>query len=124
MTGLWSIGTMLSGAGGRHPRALRRQGDDFGAVAAMLIDPTVERELQSRTPLTRAWLESIRRGDHAGCDGDLALPDSSRPLLKFVMDSFVPLMQQNEQAWIDARARGQTRFNEHAFDVTGCSMQE
>lgn len=42
MTGLWSIGTMLSGAGGRHPRALRRQGDDFGAVAAMLIDPTVE----------------------------------------------------------------------------------
>jgi len=30
--------------------------------------------------------------------------------------TFVPLMQQNERAYEEARARGETVFNERAFD--------
>ena len=39
------------------------------------------------------------------------------PLLGWICRTFVPLMQQNHDAWERHRAAGETRFNEAAFDA-------
>ena len=39
-----------------------------------------------------------------------------RPLLEIIAETFMPLMRQNTAAWRAAKNRGQTTFNEAAFD--------
>jgi hypothetical protein len=36
--------------------------------------------------------------------------------LAAIGQTFIPLMRQNERAYVDACSRGETRFNEAAFD--------
>ena len=88
----------------------------YGQLSMNLIDPSAVRELRDRAPRLHAWLVGIRDGRHAGSRGTLFLSDALRPLLAIVMDTFAPLMAQNERAWRDATARGETLFNEPAFD--------
>ena len=88
----------------------------YGQLSMNLIDPSTVRELRERAPRLHQWLVGIRDGAHAGSRGPLFLSDALRPLLAIVMKTFAPLMAQNERAWRDATARGETLFNESAFD--------
>lgn len=88
----------------------------YGQLGMNLIDPSAARELRERAPRLFRWLEGIRDGAHAGSRGALFLSDALRPLLAIVQQTFTPLMVQNERAWRSATARGETLFNEAAFD--------
>lgn len=88
----------------------------YGQLAMNLKDPTANDELAARAPRTHAWLRGIRAGAHASPRGPVAVDGRLEPLLALLGATFVPLMRQNERAWAAARAAGQTRFNEAAFD--------
>lgn len=88
----------------------------YGQLAMNLKDPTAADDLRTRAPRTFAWLEGIRDRRHAGAGGAPALTPDLAPLLDVVARTFVPLMQQNERAYEAARERGETLFNERAFD--------
>ena len=45
------------------------------------------------------------------------LRDAHAPLLGWIGATFVPLMQQNYDAWKRHSARGETRFNERGFNA-------
>ena len=72
-------------------------------------------DLRERAPLTHSWLLKIRDGE-IKAHGDLELTDALRPLLEIIMNTFAPLMVQNQRAYSAAHAAGQRRFNEAAFD--------
>jgi glutathione S-transferase len=88
----------------------------YGQLSMNLIDPSAARELGERAPRTRRWLEQIRAGRHVGSSGQLYLSRATKPLLAIIMTTFAPLMAQNERAWREASERGETLFNEAAFD--------
>jgi len=89
----------------------------YGALGMNLTDPTAADRMRARAPATHAWLEGIRDRRHVGSRGALDLHADLGPLLRALRETFVPLMIQNERAWQAARARGETRFNEAAFDA-------
>jgi hypothetical protein len=95
----------------------------YGQLSMNLIDPSAVRELRERAPRLHGWLVGIRDGAHVGSRGALFLSDALRPLLAIVMQTFAPLMVQNERAWRAAVARGETLFNEAAFD-RGCALYD
>jgi glutathione S-transferase len=88
----------------------------YGQLSMNLIDPSTEREICERAPRTRQWLEEIRDGKHVGGRGSLYLSAAVNPLLDVIMNTFTPLMAQNENAWRALREQGETVFNETAFD--------
>ncbi|MDP4651727.1 MAG: hypothetical protein NWS56_08240, partial [Haliea sp.] len=55
-------------------------------------------------------------GKHANSTGNLYLSPHLQALLDIIGATFIPLMQQNEAAYCNALKRGQTLFNEAAFD--------
>ena len=69
-------------------------------------------------PATQAWIDRIARGDfhEHRPDGELSLDEVQVPLLSWICRTFVPLMQQNHDAWGRHRAAGEMRFNETGFD--------
>jgi hypothetical protein len=81
-----------------------------------LTDHSAARALAERAPRTHAWLCGIRDHEHLEHRGALEATDALRPLLEIIAQTFVPLMRQNERAHIDACARGESLFNEAAFD--------
>lgn len=88
----------------------------YGQLSMNLIDPSAERALRERAPRTHRWLEAIRDGRHVGSHGNLTLSAAAKPLLAIIMETFVPLMLQNERAWRSAALQGEVLFNEAAFD--------
>ena len=88
----------------------------YGQLSMNLVDGDAAERLQRVAPITYAWLQSIRDGRHLVSRGDLYLSDELQPLLNIIGRTFVPLMQQNRQAWLAARQLGVTEFNEPAFD--------
>jgi len=88
----------------------------YGQFGMNLKDPTAAEEMRRRVPTTYRWLCGVRDGTHAASTGPLALNDALRPLLDLIDRTFVPLMAQNEAAYDAARAAGEKRFNERAFD--------
>jgi hypothetical protein len=67
-----------------------------------------------------AWLDRIARGElgvSRARGAPLALGDAQAPLLAWIGETFVPLMQQNQSAFERHRAAGETRFNEAAFEA-------
>jgi len=88
----------------------------YGQLGMNLEDPAAADAMRERAPLTHAWLCQIRDGEHVGSSGRLALCDALRPLLASVLATFVPLMRQNARAYDRARERGESLFNEKAFD--------
>ena len=88
----------------------------YGELGMNLKDPTAAEDMRRRAPTTFRWLCDIRDGAHAGSHGPLVLSEALRPLLALIDHTFVPLMAQNEAAYEAARAAGETRFNESAFD--------
>jgi len=91
----------------------------YGQLGMNRADPSANARLRERAPGVHAWVERIARGDLAGhrAEGALALGPSHAPLLAWVGSTFVPLMQQNHDAWQRHRAAGETRFNEAGFDA-------
>jgi len=77
-------------------------------------------QLELLAPNTFRWLCAIRDGRQGEQCGqgraDLALTSSLKPLLRIITSTFVALMRQNEKAYEDAVADGETVFNEAAFD--------
>ncbi len=91
----------------------------YGQLAMNLeIDPTAEAMLKARGPKLHAWLWRLHRGDVSASQpgADLQINAALKPLLAEICRIHVPLMQQNLAAYEDWRAKGQTRFNEAAFD--------
>ena len=88
----------------------------YGQLGMNLKDPTAAALMRELAPTTYAWLCQIRGRGHVGRSGSLALGDALGPLLAIVVESFVPLMRQNARAYDEARERGETLFNERAFD--------
>jgi glutathione S-transferase len=91
----------------------------YGQLAMNRADPSADARLRHLAPAVHAWVERTARGEFCGHrpDGRLALEPAHAPLLGWIADTFVPLMQQNHDAFEQHRARGETRFNEEAFDA-------
>jgi glutathione S-transferase len=89
----------------------------YGQLGMNLVDPQASALLQELAPRTFGWLCAIRVGEHIGTRGELALTPALQPLLRIISRTFVTLMQQNEKAYEQARAAGETRFNEAAFNL-------
>ncbi len=88
----------------------------YGQLAMNLADPTAAADIRTRAPATFGWLAAIRARRHVGARGAPRVPPDLAPLIATIAQTFVPLMQQNERAYEEARARGDTLFNERAFD--------
>ncbi len=88
----------------------------YGQLAMNLADPSAADDIRRRAPTTFAWLQAIHDRRHAGTRGTPRLGPELAGLLEVVARTFVPLMEQNERAYEAARERGETLFNEPAFD--------
>jgi glutathione S-transferase len=88
----------------------------YGQLSMNLTDAGAVAVLAKRAPRTHRWLCSIRDGGHRAARGELEATEALRPLLEVISETFVPLMRQNERAYEAALARGETLFNEAAFD--------
>jgi len=89
----------------------------YGQLGMNLRDASTAERMRDRAPLTHAWLCAIRDARHAGSSGSLHLEGRLSRLVEIILRSFVPLMRQNQQAYREARQRGETLFNERAFDA-------
>jgi glutathione S-transferase len=88
----------------------------YGQLGMNLADPSAAEGLRARAPRLDAWLRAVASDTHAHARGPLALHDDLTPLLRAVGRTFVPLMIQNERAYLAAVAAGETLFNERALD--------
>jgi glutathione S-transferase len=88
----------------------------YGQLQMNMTDPSSERRLRERSPALRRWLAAIETGEHVGSSGALSLHDDLRPLMQWIQDSFIPLMQANAAAYERERAKGRKLWNEVAFD--------
>ena len=89
----------------------------YGQLGMNLVDPEAIELLAAMAPRVHEWLQGIHRGEHAGSDGATCLSPDLAPLLQLIGETFVPLMVQNSMAYEEARQRGETLFNEAAFDA-------
>lgn len=88
----------------------------YGQLGMNLVDGEPAQLLQSLAPATFDWLCAIRDGGHRDSAGPLYLSEDLKPLLSVIGETFVPLMVQNAAAYERAVARGESLFNERAFD--------
>jgi hypothetical protein len=89
----------------------------YGQLSMNLVDGRAAELLQELAPRVYKWLCFIRDGDHAQSNGDLYLSEDLNLLLDCIKATFIPLMQQNNRAYLQAVNRGQSLFNETAFDL-------
>ncbi|MGD2031834.1 MAG: glutathione S-transferase domain-containing protein [Gammaproteobacteria bacterium] len=87
----------------------------YGQFSMNLVDGQANELMKERAPRTHAWLCHIRDGGHQGGRGVVASSTLLADLLSVIGDTFVPLMKQNDAAWKQAVAAGETLFNETAF---------
>lgn len=89
----------------------------YGQLSMNLVDPASAAALEQYAPRTFRWLHAIRDGEHRDSAGELFVSAALEPLLAVIMRTFAPLMVQNERAYRQAVAAGETLFNEAAFDA-------
>ena len=91
----------------------------YGQLAMNRADPSADERIRRAAPALHGWIARLARGDFRGhrATASLELSDAHAPLLEWIATFFVPLMQQNQDAWERHRDRGETRFNEAAFDA-------
>jgi glutathione S-transferase len=89
----------------------------YGQLGMNLTDPSSARWIQATAPNVFSWLNRIHVGDFTTNkpDSELLIDDLLKPLLKEISRIFLPLMQQNEAAYIQHKNAGEKRFNEAAF---------
>ncbi len=88
----------------------------YGQLSMNLTDAPAARQMEDLAPRTFRWLSDIRDGAHADATGELRLSPALEPLLRCIGDTFVPLMRHNERGYAEAKASGETLFNEDGFD--------
>jgi hypothetical protein len=88
----------------------------YGQLGMNLVDPEAIALLEELAPRTFRWLCAIRDHEHCEQGGSLALTSALQPLIRMINKTFIPLMTQNEIAYDDALASGETLFNEAAFE--------
>jgi len=88
----------------------------YGQLGMNLVDGKAAEILREKAPHTFRWLCAIRDEEHLGSAGQLDMGEALAPLLDCIAATFVPLMQQNEEAYARFVAQGQHRFNQAAFD--------
>jgi glutathione S-transferase len=88
----------------------------YGQLGMNLVDPEAIALLEELAPLTFRWLCAVRDGEHSGVRGELVLTPALQPLLRIINQTFIPLMMQNDNAYQQALASGETLFNEAAFE--------
>ena len=88
----------------------------YGQLGMNLADPSAAEGLRARAPRLDAWLRAIAADRHASAMGAASLQSDLTPLLRAIGRTFVPLMLQNERAYLAAAAAGETVFSEPAFD--------
>ena len=88
----------------------------YGQLGMNLVDPEAIARLEELAPRTFRWLCAIRDHQHCERGGSLALTSALQPLMQMISKTFMPLMMQNEIAYDEAIARGETLFNEAAFE--------
>ncbi|HYC00066.1 MAG TPA: hypothetical protein VEC57_13110 [Candidatus Limnocylindrales bacterium] len=89
----------------------------YGQLSMNLTDPAAARRMRELAPAAHAWLVRIRDRRHVEQQGQPSAGAHLTPLLQLVLETFVPLMRANESAYLQWRARGQSVFNEKAFDA-------
>jgi glutathione S-transferase len=89
----------------------------YGQLSMNLLDGRSADRLRELAPTTFSWLCAIREGEHVRSRGRLRAAPELGSLLDVIGGTFVPLMQQNEAAFLKARAAGEILFNERAFDA-------
>lgn len=101
------------------PRFTLADASLYGQLGMNRTDPSARAWIAREAPATQAWIDRIAHGDFREHrpDGELSLGGVLAPLLSWICRTFVPLMQQNQDAWDRHRAAGETRFNEAAFDA-------
>lgn len=88
----------------------------YGQLGMNLVDGDATRLLRELAPRTYRWLCAIRDGEHSGSRGELFLSPALAALMTIIGQTFMPLMVQNERAYVQALAAGESVFNEAAFD--------
>lgn len=88
----------------------------YGQLGMNLVDPEAIALLEALAPRTFLWLCAIRDHQHREQGGSLALTPALQPLMQMISRTFMPLMTQNEIAYDEAIASGETLFNEAAFE--------
>ncbi len=94
----------------------------YGALGINVHDPEASQIIELRAPLTYAWLKRIEAGKLSGrgtgttSPAGLSLSRRARFLIEEIGKTLAPLMEQNEAAYEDHLAKGETVFNEAAFD--------
>lgn len=90
----------------------------LGQIGMNHSDPSARDRLAAWAPATAAWVGRGLAGDFARAGDEAPHLDAAlAPLLAWACGCFVPLMQQNHDAWQRHREAGETRFNEPAFDA-------
>jgi glutathione S-transferase len=91
----------------------------YGELGMNLADPSAWALIRRQAPATARWVERLAAGDFGAHrpGGTVTLDATLAPLFEWIADVFVPLMQQNHAAWTNHRQRGETLFNEKAFDA-------
>lgn len=91
----------------------------YGQLGMNRADPSADARLAAGAPAVHAWVARLAAGDFRGhrAGGALSLCEKHAPLLAWTAETFVPLMQQNHDAFERHRAAGETVFNERAFDA-------
>ncbi|MFT7372045.1 MAG: glutathione S-transferase [Oleiphilaceae bacterium] len=89
----------------------------YGQLGMNLVDPETSEKMQKLAPHTYAWLNRIDQHKHSQqASASLYLSEAIKPLLSTIMLTFSALMVQNAQAYKFAKLKGETLFNEAAFD--------
>lgn len=90
----------------------------YGQLAMNLPDPGAERWIKQQSPATYAWLKKMAALDFTSDTPHSVATwsDDLLPLLQEIDRFFVPLMEQNAQAVEFYESKGQTLFNEKAFN--------
>jgi len=89
----------------------------YGQLGMNLADPSAAQFIQKQAPNTYKWLQTIQQGKFTYAQKpDLKIDDSIKALLAEIKRLYIPLMQQNAQAYEQHYQQGQRLFNEKAFD--------
>jgi len=96
----------------------------YGQLAMNLVDPEAAEKMQQLAPTTFKWLNKIYHKEHlhdklsnlSRHNKPFYFNDHLVPLLNTIMSTYSTLMVQNSNAYEQALLRGETLFNEAAFD--------
>jgi glutathione S-transferase len=92
----------------------------YGQLAMNLDDASAAATMELRAPRTVAWVRRIRAGTARSVRSPLRMSPPLESLLLEIGETFLPLMRQNEAAYVALAGKGLRHRNEAAFDRGEC----